>query len=93
MNETRTATKWHAIRGYKGADYEKVDLWLEVWASPMSFGWADRWCVHDAWRVGNEWFDAEGRLAARYITNWAEAGTGDDDSPPRKLGKRLDVWP
>lgn len=55
-------------------DGTRVDLWLDIPASPRSFGWADSFRVTDAvWRDGH-WFHPykgkDERLETDYITHW-----------------------
>ena len=61
---------WKKVSTYKGPDGEKVSLWFDVWASPLSMGMADAWDAENCWRESGEWFDAGGRLETRYITHW-----------------------
>lgn len=62
---------WKPIGSFNEPDGELVDLWLNVYASPMSMGMADKWRAIDCYRQDGEWFDSGGKLEARYITHWS----------------------
>ncbi len=55
-------------------DRVEVDLWLQVHASPRSFGMSDSFRVVDAYRVEGKWYHRqdgkEHELFADYITHW-----------------------
>ncbi len=69
-----------AMRGWQTMesapkDGTKVDLWMEIYASPMSMGWSDEFRVPEAWFEGGRWFHhresgAKSELEIRYITHW-----------------------
>ena len=61
---------WQPIETYAGDDYRRVDLWMNILASPRSMGMADAFRVIDAYRLDGVWFDPQGKLEARYITHW-----------------------
>ena len=62
---------WQPIRTFAGNDYTRVDLWLEVHASPRSFGMADSFRVTEAYRCDGNWHDHLGEeLYGPYITHW-----------------------
>src|SRR5258708_38368127 len=53
---------------------DRVDLWLNVPASPRSRGWADAVRVGEAYRKDGKWFHndngKETELYSPYITHW-----------------------
>lgn len=57
-------------------NWNAVDLWLTVPASPRSMGMADAWRVPDCWKRGgdgpwcHQYQGAETELAQDYITHW-----------------------
>ncbi len=56
-------------------DGARVDLWLQVYASPHSFGWSDAFRVIDCWWKDGKWVHRrdDGRVEALYpdyITHW-----------------------
>lgn len=65
---------WRPIKSYRGHDRREVDLWMQVYASPRSFGWSDAFRVVDAYRVQGKWLHRhegkEQELYADYITHW-----------------------
>ena len=65
-----TTNPWQRIETFQGADYERVDLWLEVNTSPRSFGFSDRFRVTEAYRREGKWHDSDGELHQSYITHW-----------------------
>ena len=74
----------------KMPDGEKVDVWFDVWASPLSFGMADSWCEPKAWRESGKWFHINRyeigkgeklELKSRYISHWKVAGPTDIEGP------------
>lgn len=60
------------------AEGELVDVWFDVYASPLSFGMADQWCEPNAWREKKKWFHRykgeKAELQSRYITHWKPLG-------------------
>lgn len=54
--------------------WKPVDLWLEIHASPRSFGMSDSFRVTDCWKQGVKWVHKEGaetkELYQEYITHW-----------------------
>ena len=68
-----TKGAWQLMETCLVGDYERVDLWMEAYASPRSFGWADAFRVTDAFRKDGKWFDDGGELFQRYITHWMPA--------------------
>ena len=77
--------KWKPIKTCHVEDFVKVDLWFDVWASPLSMGIADAWRAIDCWRQGGHWYDAGGLLAEKYITHWLPS-----PGPPRRApGARI----
>lgn len=70
MDETMTRDAWQSIEECSVVDYERVDLWMNIHASPCSFGIADTFRVTNAYRKDGKWFDADGELYLRYITHW-----------------------
>ena len=61
---------WKNLRLCKVPDGERVNLWFDVWASPLSFGISDAWEAENCWRIDDQWYDAGGLLERRYITHW-----------------------
>jgi hypothetical protein len=68
------SSPWKPIRSFRGPDYRQVDLWLTVFASPLSFGWADAFRVVECWREDGKWMHIDvgekKELNALYITHW-----------------------
>ena len=69
MNK-KTKCLWKPIDTFDRPDYERVDVWMEVCASPRSFGFSDSFRVVDAYRKDGVWFDDKGELYNAYITHW-----------------------
>lgn len=61
---------WQSIETCTVEDYERVDLWMNVHASPRSMGMADTFRVTNAYRKDGKWFDDKGELYSPYITHW-----------------------
>ena len=66
--------KWKSIRSAP-KDGTKIDLWLNIHASPMSMGFSDSFRVIDCWFREGKWFhwqDMKGdmELRSEYITHW-----------------------
>lgn len=65
---------WQLIETYTGEWPEKVDLWLNVPASPRSMGWSDAFRVVECWREDSKWFHIDrsekAELYGPYITHW-----------------------
>ena len=62
---------WQPIKTFDGGDYHPVDLWLNVHASPRSFGMADAFRVIEAYKTDGKWCDRAGQeLYEPYITHW-----------------------
>lgn len=75
-------------------DFEKVDVWFDVWASPRSFGMADSWCEPEVWRESGKWFhhckqenNAKLQLESRYITHWKTVGEIGIEGPDSIIWK------
>lgn len=51
-----------------------IDLWLSIYASPLSMGWSDEFGVPDAWWADGKWVHTyRGKpteLQSAYITHW-----------------------
>jgi hypothetical protein len=66
---------WRPIKTFRGHDYKQVDLWLHIYASPLSMGMSDSFRIVDAYRKNGKWFhldkSEERELASEYITHWA----------------------
>ncbi len=67
--------KWIKIKPYKGPSWPtNVDLWLDIWASPMSLGIADAFRVPEAYHRNGKWFNLvngkEEEIRSEYITHW-----------------------
>lgn len=58
-----------------------IDLWLEIYASPMSMGMSDSFGVPDAWFADGKWVHTyRGKpteLETSYITHWRPKETED----------------
>lgn len=58
-------------------DGTKVHLWMEIYASPMSFGMGDEFAVPDAWFEGGKWLHyhrgAPAELRDNYVSRWRPA--------------------
>lgn len=91
---TRAKAPWKKIEGFKGDVGERVTLYLSIYASPMSFGWADAFAVADCWR------DSDGRwvhlyngsptpLQSDYVTHFAPSDAAVKSAPD---GSALDWW-
>lgn len=84
---------WKPIKRFKGADGERVTLWLSWGASPLTMGMGDAFAVPDCWRERDCWFHIyRGKpteLADRYITHWASGDAGLTAGP---RGVQLDWW-
>lgn len=67
-------SKWQPIETYDRSDYEKVDLWLHIYASPRSMGFSDSFRVIEAYQINGKWFHIDGgkekELYGPYITHW-----------------------
>lgn len=65
---------WKPIKTYRGDQFRKVDVWMTVHASPMSFGIGDAFRVPECWRRDGKWFHCdhsqERELSSHYITHW-----------------------
>lgn len=91
---------WQPIATFDGPDYQEVDLWLQVHASPRSFGWSDAFRVVEAYRKDGKWVHRhegkEKELYADYITHWmpmpAAPGTPPVIPQPTPLRQRLGRW-
>jgi hypothetical protein len=77
--------KWISVDDKLPADFERVDVWMSVMASPMSFGMSDAWRQPEVWRESGKWvhFDpscaGNRELVGSYITHWMAI-----PKPPRK---------
>ncbi len=80
---------WRPIETFVGNDYERVDLWVDVWASPRSMGMADAWRATDCWRQDGKWHDKGGELYQHYITHWMPI----PEAPKSKRLNRQKVTP
>jgi hypothetical protein len=87
---------WVPVNERMPPDHDKVDVWFNVWASPMSFGMADSWCEPEAWRESEKWFHINkyeiGRgekleLESRYISHWKPVGATDIEGPDSIIWK------
>jgi hypothetical protein len=61
---------WKPISRYNKGEGLLVDLWLEIHASPLSFGLSDSFGTHNAYLKNGEWFDNGGKLNTGYIKEW-----------------------
>lgn len=78
-------TIWRKISTFRKADYQRVDIWLTVPASPRSFGIADAWRVCDAWRKEGKWYHVDAmqnkEIVSDYVTHWMEIPAAPEVSP------------
>jgi hypothetical protein len=70
-------TPWIKVSDRLPDDRDEVDVWMEVYASPRSMGWADSFTVQNAYRKDGKWFHRtergeEKELYADYITHWVK---------------------
>jgi hypothetical protein len=86
-------TPWVSVADKFPPDHQAVDVWFDVWASPMSFGMADQWCEPNAWREDGKWFhlfeDKKAELNARYISHWKPLGPIDIEGPDSLIWKAV----
>jgi hypothetical protein len=66
--------RWIKVEQSLPEDGQRVDVWFDVWASPLSMGIADSWPEPNCWRENGKWVhmylgEVTG-LAERYITHW-----------------------
>lgn len=85
---------WVSVADEFPPDYQVVDVWFQVWASPLSFGMADHWCEPEAWRGEGKWFhyykqrnNEKAELESHYITHWKPAGRTDVEGPDSIIWK------
>ena len=66
--------EWQPIETFQAPEREEVDVWMNIYASPRSMGWADAFRIPNAYRVKGKWFHLhegkETELFADYITHW-----------------------
>lgn len=91
--EAESAAAWRPIKTFKGAEGERVTLWLSWGASPLTMGMGDAFAVPDCWRQGGKWVHVyrggPAELETSYITHWAPA-SAELTAGPR--GVTLDWW-
>lgn len=85
---------WISVAENFPPDGDIVDIWFNVWASPLSFGLADQWCESGAWREAGKWFhhcaqenNKKLELQSRYITHWKPSGPTDIEAPDALIWK------
>lgn len=82
---------WVAVSSEFPPDCQQVDVWFDVWASPLSMGIADQWCEPHAWREKGKWFHnyngEKAELQSRYITHWKMTGATEIDGPDSLIWK------
>lgn len=65
---------WRKVSKFAEADGVVVDVWLTIYASPLSMGFSDSFGVPDAWRDGGKWMHtyrgAPAQLDERYVSHW-----------------------
>lgn len=78
---------WRPIESFDQPDRVKVDLWLHIYASPRSMGWADDFRVIDAWRQDGKWVHYDkgnvAELFADYVTHWMPIAEPPRPSSPQ----------
>lgn len=81
------ALGWRSMKSAP-KDGTRVHLWMEVYASPMSFGMADQFAVPDAWWDGAKWVHEyrgqPAELRSNYIANWMPAS--------QKIPQDVEIW-
>lgn len=69
-----TLQRWEPIESFRGADYQLVDLWLQIYPSPRSMCFADSFRVVEAYQKDGKWYHIQAgkelELDADYITHW-----------------------
>ena len=82
---------WIEVKEGFPPEKELVDVWFDVWASPLSFGMADQWCEPNAWREARKWFHIyegeKAELQSRYISHWKPSGPTDIEAPDHIVWK------
>lgn len=71
-------SEWRSIKSFRGKTSEfggpYVDLWLQIYASPRSFGMSDAFRVVECWRKDGKWFHLQDgkaeELYGDYVTHW-----------------------
>ena len=70
----KTKSQWQPIKTAPKRDYVEIDLWVDIPASPRSFGMGDAFRVVEAYRKNGKWTHRhegkEKELYADYITHW-----------------------
>lgn len=68
---------WRTIKSAP-RDGTKIDVWLNIYASPLSFGFSDCFEVQNAWFKDGKWVHVHGgkdaEMHSHYITHWKPAG-------------------
>lgn len=76
---------WVSVEDQLPNPGRRVDLWLYIYASPLSMGMSDAFKVADAWRKGGEWWHIhkgrETRLEASYVTHWSTIPSPEEPPP------------
>lgn len=91
----RSKKPWKRISGFKGGgDDQRVTLFLDIYASPMSMGWGDAFAVADCWRdAGGNWMHLYNgkatELRREYVTHFAPTDALPATDPH---GNDLDWW-
>lgn len=74
LEVARAENAWRPIESYTGEWPERVDVWLHIYASPRSMGWADSFRVTDAYKRDRKWFHNHGgkemELYRDYVGHW-----------------------
>lgn len=67
-------SEWISVAKRRPPQRKEVDVWMDIYASPRSFGMGDSFRVVEAWRVGDQWFHRQNgkemELYADYVSHW-----------------------
>lgn len=80
---------WHSITRppRNTSESNPVDLWIHVYASPLSMGMGDSWRIPDCWLQDRKWVhryrNEIAELDADYLTHWIRP-----PKPPKHNGRK-----